>query len=405
MCSIGEDDFGDEGATHAMVAESLPTGIVISPGDCNKCGVVSSELYKLNFRVAECRDCFLNHARHKFRASLGAAKVLPRNAEVLLAVDGSAESLVLLDMLHFAQTQNTFRRLHCNARVVYIDAQSVHGGESMNLQALQALGTRYEPLEFYVVELGASACSLQRLGQYSTSLKEPNGLNTKLEKLRSLTARQDYHQQQRKNLLASVAQKLSCSHVFEPSVSGDLATQLLTSIALGRGGSAALDVALLDDRLAAGVKLLRPLRDLNEQEVRFYVHACQLKPLRESGSSYGQERGQTASLQNLTAAFVGNLQQNYPATVSTVFRTGDKIAANAHMEQASCAQCQSPLDAKLSDTLLAIEYSRAVSEAGVGLSKDGDASESLAKQRLEFKDGLCHACRCIQLELGYDTLS
>ncbi|XP_022223985.2 cytoplasmic tRNA 2-thiolation protein 2-like [Drosophila obscura] len=405
MCSIGEDDFGDEGAAHGMVAESLPTGIVTSPGDCNKCGVASSELYKLNFRVAECRDCFLMYARHKFRASLGAAKVLPRNAEVLLAVDGSAESLVLLDMLHFAQTQNTFRRLHCNARVVYVDDQSVHGGESVNLQALQALSTRYEPLEFYVTELGASPCSLQRLAEYSTSPREPNELHTNLNKLRSLTARQDYHQQQRKNLLASVAQKLSCSHVCEPHISGDLATQLLTAIALGRGGSAALDVALLDDRLAGGVKLLRPLRDLNEQEVRFYVHARQLKPLRESGSSYGQERGQTASLQNLTAVFVANLQQNYPATVSTVFRTGDKIAANANAEQAACVHCQSPRDPKLSDTLMAIEYSRAVSEAGVGLSLEGDASERLAKQRLEFKDGLCHACRCIQLELGSDILS
>ncbi|BFF94081.1 cytoplasmic tRNA 2-thiolation protein 2 [Drosophila madeirensis] len=402
MCSIGEDDFGDEGAAHAMVAESLPTGILISPGDCSKCGVASNELYKLNFRVAECRDCFLIHCRHKFRAALGAAKVLPRNADVLLALDGSAESLVLLDMLHFAQTQNTFRRLHCNARVVYIDDQSVHGGESLNLHALQALSKRYEPLEFYVTEFGASPCSLQRLEEYSPAAKEPH---TKLNKLRSLTARQDYHQQQLKNLLASVAQKLSCSHVFEARISGDLASQLLAAIALGRGGSAALDVALLDDRLVAGVKILRPLRDLNEQEVQFYVHARQLKPLRVTGSSYGQERGPTASLQNLTAAFVHNLQQNYPSTVSTVFRTGDKIIANAHAELDSCAHCQSPLDAKLSDTLLAIEYSRAVSEVGVGLSEHGDDSERLAKQRLAVKDGLCHACRCIQLELGSDLLT
>ncbi|KAH8353477.1 hypothetical protein KR084_011277 [Drosophila pseudotakahashii] len=399
MCSIGEDDFGDEGAAHAMVAESLPSGIVLSPGDCNKCGVTSGELYKLNFRTAECRDCFLAYARHKFRAALGAAKILPRNAEVLLVLDGSAESLVLLDMLHFAQTQNTFKRLHCNARVVYVEDQQVQGRDPVDVEALQSLSTQYAPFEFHVIELGALPSSLQRIKDYSPSPREANELGEKIQKLRSLTSRQDYLQQQRKNLIASVAQNLQCSHVFEPSITVDLATQLLTAIALGRGGSAALDVALLDDRLAGDVKLLRPLKDLNEQEIQFYVHAQRLKPLIQTGSRYGQECGQTASLQNLTSAFVANLQQNYSSTVSTVFRTGDKIAVNAHPEQTSCVHCQSSLDSTLSDTLLAIEYSRSVSEAGVSLYKNGEDLEGLAKKRLNSQDGLCHACRGIQAEL------
>ncbi|XP_070073171.1 cytoplasmic tRNA 2-thiolation protein 2 isoform X2 [Drosophila takahashii] len=399
MCSIGEDDFGDEGAAHAMVAESLPSGIVLNPGDCNKCGVTSGQLYKLNFRTAECRDCFLAFARHKFRAALGAAKILPRNAEVLLVLDGSAESLVLLDMLHFAQTQNTFKRLHCNARVVYVEDQQLQGRDPVEVEALQSLSTQYAPFEFHVIELGALPSSLQRIKDYRTFPREANELDQKLLKLRCLTARQDYLQQQRKNLIASVAQNLQCTHVFEPSISVDLATQLLTAIALGRGGSAALDVALLDDRLAGEVKLLRPLKDLTEQEIQFYVHAQRLKPLIQRGSRYGQERGQTASLQNLTTAFVANLQQNYSSTVSTVFRTGDKIAVNTHPEQTSCLHCQSSLDSTLSDTLLAIEYSRSVSEAGVGLYKNGEDLEGLAKKRLNSQDGLCHACLSIQAEL------
>ncbi|XP_017069821.2 cytoplasmic tRNA 2-thiolation protein 2 [Drosophila eugracilis] len=397
MCSIGEDDFGDDGATHGMVAESLPSGIVLSPGDCNKCGVTSSELYKLNFRTAECRDCFLAYARHKFRAALGAAKILPRNAEVLLVLDGSAESLVLLDMLHFAQTQNTFKRLHCNARVVYVEDQPVQGRDPVDVDTLKTLSTQYTPFEFHVIELGAFPDSLRQIHYYSPN-NESNELAQKIKKLRSLTARQDYLQQQRKNLIASVAQKLSCSHVFEPSISVDLATQLLAAIALGRGGSAALDVALLDDRLTGDVKLLRPLKDLNEQEIQFYIHAQRLKPLLQSGSRYGQDNGPSASLQNLTFAFVANLQQNYASTVSTVFRTGDKIAANGNPEKVVCIHCQSALDSQLSETLLAIEYSRTVSGAGASLYKNGDDLEGLAKRRLELQDGLCHACRGIQAE-------
>ncbi|KAH8273716.1 hypothetical protein KR018_010732 [Drosophila ironensis] len=405
MCSIGEDDFGDEGGTHAMVPESQPSSdIALAAGECSKCGSASDELYKLNFRNPECKDCFLAYARHKFRAALGAAKVLPRNAEVLLVLDGSAESLVLLDMLYFAQTQNTFKRLHCQARVVFLEDQRVQEQELVDLETLAKLSHDYAAFEFYVIELGAPVTSLKLLKDYNPSVDETHDLRAKLSHLRSLTARQDYLQQQRKNLIASVAQRLQCSHVFEGNISVGLATQLLTAIALGRGGSAALDVALQDDRLAGGVKLLRPLKDLNEQEVRFYAHARQLKPLGREKSRFGQDRGDTASLQNLTAAFVANLQQNYASTVSTVFRTGDKIAANSHPERVTCLHCQSALDEGLSDTLMAIEYSRSVSEAGVGLYQKGDELETMAKQRVESNEGLCHACRRIQSELDSGTL-
>ncbi|KAH8404860.1 hypothetical protein KR222_007394 [Zaprionus bogoriensis] len=396
MCSIGEDDFGDEGATHAMLPGSSTTGTVIDAGaSCSKCGLSSTELYKLSFRAAECVECFLSYARHKFRAALGAAKALPRSAEVLMLIDGTPESLVLLDMLHFAQTQNTFKRLHCNARVLYVDERTASTALDP-LPALRELQKRYAPFEFYIVPLGAEAKSLQLLKDYS-GLSEPVASGDEL-KLRSLTARQDYRQQQRKRLLGAAAAHLQCTHIFEPRISSTLAAQLLASVALGRGGSVALDVALLDNRLDNGVKLLRPLKDLNEQEVQFYVRARQLQPfpLQEQGLPSAD-----ASLQSLTNAFVANLQENYASTVSTVFRTGDKIAANQQAEAASCASCNSPLSNELSDTLLAIEYSRAVSELGVALqqSADVDALEQRARQGLSASADLCHACRNIQAEL------
>ncbi|KAH8377331.1 hypothetical protein KR093_004900 [Drosophila rubida] len=398
MCSIGEDDFGDDGATHAMPPGSFPMGTVISSsGSCNKCGINSNALYKLNFRAAECQDCFLNYARHKFRAALGAAKALPRNAEVLLLIDGSAESLVLLDMLHFAQTQNTFKRLHCNARVLYVDVRS----SSDPLPSLLALQTRYAPFQFNIVQLGAAPTNVCLLENYNVINN-----NGEQKPLRTLTARQDYEQQQRKALIGAVAAQMQCSHVFEPSISTTLATQLLTSVALGRGGSVALDVALLDDRLPNGIKLLRPLKDLNEQEVQFYVHAQKLQPF----AKVDQELSSHASLQNLTRAFVANLQENYASTVSTVFRTGDKMAINQQASgeiHSTCQLCQSVLDSELSDTLLAIEYSRTVSEMGAALQHNQEnvaTLEQCARQRLTSTDNLCHACRNIKAELSSGSL-
>lgn len=404
MCSIGEDEFGDEGATHAMLPGCSPSGIVLSAGNCSKCGQNSQQLYKQNFRSTECSECFLKYARHKFRAALGAAKVLPRNAEILLVIDGSSESLVLLDMVHFAQTQNTFKRLHCNASVLYIDTRcSPIKEEESPLLALNELQRRYEPFEFYVIQLNGDPISLQLLKDYKV-----RQLDSILDKFNSSTSRQDYMQQKRKFLIGGVAVKLKCSHVFEPSISPSLATQLLTSVALGRGASAALDVALLDDRLIGDVKLLRPLKDLNDQEVQFYVHARELQPFRVDDCSHYPLSG--SSLQSLTRDFVANLQLNYASTVSTVFRTGDKIAPKRNSKEildSYCTLCQSLLDDEISDTLLAIEYSRAVSEVGVELQMKSscDVLEQRVLERLNEREDLCHACRNIQAELSSGTLS
>ncbi|XP_017854123.2 cytoplasmic tRNA 2-thiolation protein 2 [Drosophila busckii] len=395
MCSIGEDDFGDEGGMHAMLPSSVESQAVTTAGDCTKCSQPAEELYKLNFRQPECRACFLNYARHKFRAALGASKALPRGAEVLLLIDGTPESLVLLDMLHYAQTQNTFKRLHCNVRVLYIDA-----GSSLSkrdpLPALRDCQRRYTPFEFHVVHSNATPDSVQLLDNY-IAIAEPK----QLEKHRNLTAHQDYAQQQRKRLMGAVAAQLRCSHIFESSICSTLATQLLSSIALGRGGSVALDVALFDDRLPAQVKLLRPLKDLNAQEVQLYVKAQQLQAF----PTINELDKDSASLQNLTKSFVDNLQLNYASTVSTIFRTGDKIAAKRCLNvevDAKCALCQSDLEEETSDTLLAIEYSRSVSEAGAALQQRQSIEqlEKCARERLLSSRDLCHACSNIKTELG-----
>jgi cytoplasmic tRNA 2-thiolation protein 2 len=48
-----------------------------------------------------------------------------------------------------------------------------------------------------------------------------------------------------------------------------------------------------------------------------------------------------ASIQELTETFVTDLQENFPATVSTIFRTGDKLSVGSGMpEDEGCALCQ-----------------------------------------------------------------
>lgn len=428
MCSIGEDDFGDEGGVHAMIPDKKSSleNVIIEEQLCNKCQKPGA-VYKLPFRQAECRECFLLYARHKFRAALGSSKVLPKDAKVILVFDGSAESLVLLDMLHHAQTQNTFKRLHCTATVLYIDDYQLleNGKENKEdyikfLEKMQEFLQKYTHFESYIVPLVEQQQVLESMMNFK-DIKEQQYhllyaenkqkfLNS-IESIKSLTSRQDFVKHHRSKVIAVVAKHFQSKFAFMSDISSDLASDLLAAVALGRGGSAALDVALVDDRLDDGIKLIRPLKDLNNNEIELYLKAQDLEPLQ--CKRYGLDVGSSASLQNLTKSFVDNLQQNFSATVSTVFRTGDKIAVNRDIverleeldlkDQECCSFCNSYLDYHDSTTLLAIEFSRLVSESGCTLDKCPDLNEK-AKENVEgsvdkpYLKKLCHACRNICMD-------
>ncbi|XP_073823142.1 cytosolic thiouridylase subunit 2 [Musca autumnalis] len=422
MCSIGEDDFGDEGGVHSMVPDVKPTNPILIESEvvlCNKCKQPAEEVYKLPFREAECKECFLNYVRHKFRAALGSSKVLPKNANILLIFDGSVQSLVLMDMLHNAQTQNTFKRLHCNATVLYIDDHQLNNVSEYSsaeykkfIQDIQSACSNYEQFESYILPLTKAdkvsdlIYNLKSLpGHYieSTS-KIKSDFKQAVDCMKSLTSRQDFIKHYRSKITSLAAKHFNSQFAFKADISSDLASDLLSAIALGRGGSAALDVALVDNRLDDNVKIVRPLKDLTEEEINLYVKAQSLQLL-ENHNSYGNDFGSTASLQNLTKAFVKDLQQNYSSTVSTVFRTGSKIASQMDGDSSRkcekcCVFCKSPLDYKDSTTLLAIEFSRIVSECGI---KTEDTSE-LSMEAQKHVDGdiegcdltqVCHGCRNI----------
>ncbi|KAM7353865.1 cytosolic thiouridylase subunit 2 [Cochliomyia hominivorax] len=436
MCSIGEDDFGDEGGVHAMIPDKTDAveNDLNEEKLCNKCQKPGA-FYKLPFRQPECRECFLLYARHKFRAALGSSKVLPKDAKVILVFDGSAESLVLLDMLHHAQTQNTFKRLHCTATVLYIDDYQLLNQCNKKdeeylkfLEKTQQFLQQYTHFECYIVPLVEELKVLDFMKNFKDIKEQKYHLMYENEKqlflnaintIKSLTSRQDFVKHHRSKLISAVASHFKSKFAFVSDISSDLATDLLSAVALGRGGSAALDVALVDDRLGDDIKIIRPLKDLTNSEIELYLKAQQLKPLQSQ--RYGLELGTTASLQNLTKSFVDNLQQNFSATVSTVFRTGDKIAVNhdviERLEQLNfnntaencCKFCNSYLDYHDSTTLLAIEFSRLVSESGCTLDKCLDLNTK-AKENVEsskeydYFGKLCHACRNIAMDSNNKNL-
>ncbi|XP_055373227.1 cytoplasmic tRNA 2-thiolation protein 2 [Condylostylus longicornis] len=406
MCSIGEDDFGDEGGAHAMIKDNeMDTSCEVDQVEkivCKKCNQNLAAV-KIQFRDAECQNCFLMNVRHKFRATLGSSKLIPKDSEILILFDGSNASIVLADMLHYAQTQNNFKKLHCSTKLLYIDEDF---GHNLDLKEIENFLRKYN-FESYIVSLGGNGdpVNFKEILNYIQNPQrksEEENFQTEFGNIKTLTSQQDYLERRRKVILKKAADFLDIKFIFLPDTTSDLAVTLLTDVSLGRGASMADDVSLCDNRYE-NVKFVRPIKDLLPQEIECYLKFCNLNHTELSEHiPYGS-----------------NLESD---AISTIFRVGEKIAVNKknqdvnlestleklNISSTKCMFCNANLDFFDSNTLLAIEFSRLASENTD--SENLDNLDSLEKRAWESLYGestndkilknLCHGCRNLYRDCG-----
>uniref|UniRef100_A0A182Y1A7 Cytoplasmic tRNA 2-thiolation protein 2 n=1 Tax=Anopheles stephensi TaxID=30069 RepID=A0A182Y1A7_ANOST len=440
MCSIAEDDFGDDGAAHGM-KEDTPQPELAANELCRKCNTELAVL-KLNLKEPQCRSCFLNYVRHKFRASLGSTKIVRRGSRVLIIFTGGPENVTLLDMIRFGLEQDSFKQLRIVPVLLYMDDEFVNRADELRMQRLAKrinVLKQFSNFPSYYTVCGSSKyveVTFEEEFSPTGFEEDEKRLIHVLEAVRSVSSKQDLLEQVHKQTYRSIAKALNCNYVFLSDIGIDLAKTLLSNVALGRGCSLAQDVAFCDDRDNA-VKLIRPIRDLNPDEISNYLQYSEAQLLHLPLAKHFDDK---PSLQNLTAKFIDNLQQSFPSTVSTVFRTGDKLDAPKVVQKTApasasvdgtdflalfdkkftlkeqptvaeyCRFCGAALDYRGSKTLFATEYSRLVSsrinaacshEDILQKSKqmEQDAERAVNgeddDERRELLKHLCHGCRNI----------
>lgn len=407
MCSIGEDDFGDDGAVHAMTQEfdSIIGQSTDSELLCKKCNE-DPVVVKLSNKDAQCKKCFMNYARHKFRATLGCTKIVKKNSKILLVIDGNPESLVMADMVKYGVDDNFTRKLYVDVKgVLYLDESFLIEDETNYQQAvLEKLEYLNMPLFYMNLADQKSLRALQGVERTAELLEQQLKLKSKIGQLNSLTEQQDYVRNLRSECMNFAAKSLDISFVFTPEINIDIAKTLLTDISLGRGASVASNVAFHDTR-PLSFDIIRPMRDLTKAEIDHYLCLNNFECIRIE--RFGENKGADRSIQNLTSHFVNELQMKFPATISTVSKTGERISEKI-VGQKKCKMCKSTLDYHGSETLFATEYSRIVSKFASEHIQDPEYIENEATKAVNglsgFKQNLCHGCRNIFIGLPDDEL-
>ncbi|XP_068597212.1 cytoplasmic tRNA 2-thiolation protein 2 [Brachionichthys hirsutus] len=424
MCQVDED-YSDQ-LEHAHLpsvskkcvkCKEAPAAVVIRAGD------------------AHCRACFKEFFIHKFRAVLGKHRILFPGEKVLLAVSGGPSSCSMLSQVQEGLSQNAHKKLRFSPGIVFIDEGGAVGRSAeerrrtaVQLQAVfEATGFPFHivPLE-QVLDLPGSVVtavpspSERPAGAYkaavdhfiqsggSLAAREPEepprpevgggahtaSLQQLIRSVRTLTAREDLLNTLRLHLLVHTARTEGYSKLMLGDNCTRLAVKLLSSISLGRGAQLAQDTGFSDSRFGDTI-LVRPMRDYSAKEVAYYNRMFQVASVFTPGLD--TKTPDKASIQRLTESFVTRLQADFPSTVSTVYRTGEKLqaageSASAAGRSSRCLLCMCSLDAATAAENASAFKATLLSERLSQAKRPGATRSALETPRGDCSSGRAEDC-------------
>nr|XP_019598225.1 PREDICTED: cytoplasmic tRNA 2-thiolation protein 2 isoform X2 [Rhinolophus sinicus] len=407
MCQVGED-YGE------------PTSVGPPPprSGCElKCVKCKEGLPVVVIRVGDafCRNCFKAFYVHKFRAMLGKNRLIFPGEKVLLAWSGGPSSSSMVWQVLEGLSRDSAKRLRFVPGVIYIDEGAVCGqspedraqtlvevklilqtvGFPWHIIALEEVFSlppsvlRYfaqEPtgtegaykaaVDSFLQQQHAPAQGEEQLSEPGTQgLQTPAGpptaaqtearpptaaqteaLSRLFDSVKTLTAKEELLQTLRTHLILHVARTHGYSKVMTGDSCTRLAIKLMTSLALGRGAFLAWDTGFSDER-HGDVVVVRPMRDHTLKEVAFYNRLFGVPSV--FTPAIDTKAPEKASIHRLMEAFMLKLQAQFPSTVSTVYRTSEKLLKAPRDSNAGvpagprCLLCMCTLDIDTADSATA----------------------------------------------------
>ncbi|XP_077351275.1 cytoplasmic tRNA 2-thiolation protein 2 isoform X2 [Festucalex cinctus] len=380
-----------------------------------------------------CRDCFEQYFHHKFRAILGKNRVIFPGEKVLLAVSGGASSSSMLRQVQEGLSQNAHKKLRFMPGIVYVDE-----GGALN----QSVEERQQTVEkmkeifigagfpFYIVPLEkvfdlpgsvvvmAPSSPPQPESSYKASVDhfirnnssscltpeqkhetspyvqecQTQLLQQLFDSSKTLTAKEELLSMLRQHLLVHTARCEGYSKLMFGDNCTRLAVKLLTNISLGRGAQLAQDVSFSDSRYGDIISV-RPMRDYSAKEIAYYNHIFNV--LSVFTPNLHTKNKEKASIQRLTESFVNKLQVDFPSTVSTIYRTSEKLQTTSKSSTSAnpcdrCLLCMCSLDTTLENA--SAFQSTLISECLSQAKSVGANSASFPRQNTELRSPSSQCC-------------
>ncbi|GFV33187.1 cytoplasmic tRNA 2-thiolation protein 2 [Trichonephila clavipes] len=404
MCSVEEDI--EDISKYSSNLRSKTLKEYRNLHKCKKCDLKS--LVLLQKKDPFCKKCFFEYCSHKFRSTIGKSKKIKHGDKVLLACSGGRKSVALLHMTKETLAFATAKQFSFIPEILFID-ESVsspcleenrnHNAYSI-VKELKSYGypVLYSSLEMVCKmndnqEFFWNCQNFDSAEDFPICCDSQNCLKGSMAGM-SLSVKLDYIKHLRLLLTTEIASQAGFNHVFVGDTSCSLAENLLNDINLGRGSQISADTNFYDTRYK--VTVCRPLREFLNKEIGFYLHLnnCSYTVLPDLLTKTDAK----SSIQRLTENFITNLQEDFPATVFTIFRTGGKLLKqDGILGTETCLLCRSKLDNIELDACSALEalkLSEHLSKNSIPVIAESEniLLKSSDGENLDLSRFLCHGC-------------
>lgn len=391
MCSVVDGAFIEEEESFSNILEEKP---------CQKCKI-EKPILTLRRKDVYCKMCFLTNCNHKFRSTLGKNKAIRPNDRILVTFSGGQGSLAVLKLIRNSlEDENNPKKVSYIPHIFIIDELGIDN--SFELSEVLKLAKTFD-FPIYVAHLSmVMNCKdetfqnvISESGDYVVgSDQTDNGkeflslLSQTLDQSAKLSLIKDMKRQ----LMLRAASDLNCSKIFTGECATSLAITLLSGVATGRGAQVGNEAGFCDRR-SSEVQILRPLREFSIKEVSYFIqHNWDYSNLDKPNEASNEENDDKfSSIEELTKSFVIGLQEGFPSTVPTIFRTGDKLLLESN-SALNCIICEGIIDTGKNEdqhctALEATEFSKLVSLRGPkGLANDQLTFEKFNRLSIQDKE-------------------
>ncbi|XP_049881650.1 cytoplasmic tRNA 2-thiolation protein 2 [Pectinophora gossypiella] len=368
--------------------------------NCKKCGSPGNVI--LRKKDSYCENCFITNTNHKFRACIGKNKVLRANDNVLVCLSGGIGSTVLLDFIHNGISMDSHKKLRIIPFFLHVkESEDASGSQAVKvIEQCRKLNFDVHIINISLfIESGTEPTSLNNIPQLNN---ETSDKFKRFLKSMPATVRNDLLLKIKRHLFTKYAKHLNCNYILTAETTTTLAINLLSNLALGRGSQIQNEVGFYDAR-DDNIKVLRPMKEISQEELTLYIKIKNLSP--EHNSLLNDN-----SLQSVIGTFVTDLQENFPATISTICKTADKIGIKVDSKkQGKCVICENELGVVTSKltALSATKFSRTVSN---GRPENVDNFNSVI-HLYDIKDNVnqslfphIHSCLCYGCSKNYSEM-
>lgn len=411
MCSIDENEFITSDLEEMFPFSALlsdDSSIINDEKFCCKCGAKASLM--LHRKEFLCQSCFLAYCNHKFRSTIGKAHKVKHGDQILIAYSGGNGSMAMLHMILQGLSDKSRKRIRFHPSLIFIHESveaEIQGsvGKILDTMLASNLPCYVTSVEMYFKTKVIENEAYERIttDRLNPSFQCFEKFTAALDSLPNSSSKEDFLKQSRLKLLSKIGKRLGFDQIFIGDSTSYLAIELLSGIALGRGSQIPNFVGFVDDRF--DVPILRPLREFQSKEIALFNHFSNLSSVTLPSLTTKMET--KGSIRKLTETFVNQLQEGFPATVPTIFRTGDKICSSlptSNVESGACILCLSQLDTFHSEKYSAMEALQLSKILCASVKRNEKCKNECSCNSMEealptkLESHLCYACWCLVCE-------